>query len=237
MERGLWGFTQEGQETPPEETATAAVKNAFRLRSDKAYSLIALNVEKGLQVHISSVTNLLEAWKILQKQFEFVSVTQIVRINRKFYAASMKEDADLMQHLTHMTSLAEQLREMNEEISPKKFATVVLGSLPESYDNFQTSLNVRNAWENVKGLLIEEYMKRAEKNEKEKSADNALFVNRGRNFNRGRHQARGGSHGANSACGAHFPNFDGREKHKGITCFKCNQDGHIVKNCPYNNRQ
>ena len=46
MERGLWGFTQEGQETPSAETATTAVKNAFRLRSDKAYSLIALNVEK-----------------------------------------------------------------------------------------------------------------------------------------------------------------------------------------------
>ena len=90
---GLWGFTQEGQETPPAETATTAVKSAFRLRSDKAYSLIALNVAKHLQVHISSVTNPLEAWKILQKQFEFVSVTQIVRINRKFYAASMKEDA------------------------------------------------------------------------------------------------------------------------------------------------
>ena len=250
MERGLWGFTQEGQETPPAETATTAVKNAFRLRSDKAYSLIALNVEKDLQVHISSVTNPLEAWKILQKQFEFVSVTQIVRINRKFYAASMKEDADLMQHLTHMTSLAEQLREMKEEISSKKFATVVLGSLPESYDNFLTSLNARNAddldWENVKGLLIEEYMKRAEKNGKEESTDNALFLNRGRNFNQGRHQARGGSRGASAGGvrGGRFPNFnsikssqshrDEREKHKGVTCFKCNQDGHVVKNCPYN---
>ena len=250
MERGLWGFTQEGQETPPAETATTAVKNAFRLRSDKAYSLIALNVEKDLQVHISSVTNPLEAWKILQKQFEFVSVTQIVRINRKFYAASMKEDADLMQHLTHMTSLAEQLREMKEEISSKKFATVVLGSLPESYDNFLTSLNARNAddldWENVKGLLIEEYMKRAEKNEKEESTDNALFLSRGRNFNRGRHQARGGSRGAcaGGVRDGRFPNFnsikssqshrDEREKHKGVTCFKCNQDGHVVKNCPYN---
>ena len=158
------------------------------------------------------MTNLLEAWKILQKQFEFVSVTQIVRINRKFYAASTKEDADFMQHLTHMTSLAEQLREMNEEISSKKFATVVFASLPESYDNFLTSLYARNAddldWENDKGLLIEEYMKRAEKNEKEKSANNALFVNRGRNFNRGRHQARAGSRGANSARGARFPNFN-----------------------------
>ena len=227
------------------------MENAFRLRSDKAYSLIALNVEKHLQVHISSVTKPLEAWKILQKQFEFVSVTQIVQINRKFYEASMKEDADLMQHLTHMTSLAEQLREINEEIPSKKFATVVLRSLPESYDNFLMSLNARNAddfdWENVKGLLIEEYMKGKEKSEKEESGDNALFVNRGRNFNRGRHQARGGSRGASGGRGGHFPNFnsikgsqsyrDEREKHKEVTCFKCNQDGHIVKNCPYNNKQ
>ena len=108
MERGLWGFTQEGKEVPPEETATVAVKNAFRLRSDKAYSLIALNVEKHLQVHISGTTEPLEAWKSLQKQFEFVSVTQIVRLNRKFYAANMAEGADLMKHITYMTSLAEQ---------------------------------------------------------------------------------------------------------------------------------
>ena len=66
-------------------------------------------------------------------------------------------------------------------------------------------------------------------------------------FNRGRHQARGGSRGASAGRGGRFPNFnsikgsqscrDEREKHKGVTCFKCNQDGHIVKNCPYNNKQ
>ena len=86
MERGLWGFTQPGQEIPPEAGASISVKNAFRRRSDKAYSLIALNVEKDLQVHISSVLEPLLAWEILQKQFEFVSVTQIIRVNRKFYA-------------------------------------------------------------------------------------------------------------------------------------------------------
>jgi hypothetical protein len=51
IERGLWGFTREGKETTPAETATNAAKNAFQLRSDKAYSLIALNVEKHLQIH------------------------------------------------------------------------------------------------------------------------------------------------------------------------------------------
>ena len=162
MERGLFRFIN-GTEEQPGQDATAQVKSAYQLRSDKAYSLIALSVEKNLQVHISTTTNPLEAWEILRKQFEFVSITQIVRLNRRFYAATMKEDGDIMEHITYMTRLAEQLRDMKEEISDQKFTTVVLGSLPESYENFITSLNAQKVedlkWENVKSLLIEEYVK------------------------------------------------------------------------------
>ena len=136
--------TRLGLETAPEESASVSVKNAYRLRSDKAYSLIALNVEKDLQVHISSGTDPRVAWETLQKQFEFVCYTNCP-LNRRFYAATMEEGADLMQHLTYMTSLAEQLRELKEDISLRKFATAVLGSLPESFDTFLTSLNARKA--------------------------------------------------------------------------------------------
>ena len=51
IERGLWGFTQ-GTDTAP-----ATVRNAYRPRSDKTYSLIVLNVNKSLQVHISTTTD------------------------------------------------------------------------------------------------------------------------------------------------------------------------------------
>ena len=34
MEDGLWGFTQEGQETPPAADASPAVNNDFHLQSD-----------------------------------------------------------------------------------------------------------------------------------------------------------------------------------------------------------
>ena len=144
MEHGLWSFVQ-GTESEPEPTALASVKNSYRLHSDKAYSLIALSVKTSLQAHISSTTNPKTVWEILQKHFEFVSITQVVRLNRKFYATSMEEVANIMQHLTVMTSLAEQLRELEEEILSRKFATVILGSLPESYDNFVSSLNARTA--------------------------------------------------------------------------------------------
>ena len=67
-------------------------------------------------------------------------------------------------------------------MSPWKFATVVLGSLPESYHNFLTSSDARDAkdlgWENIKGLFIEEYMKRKKQNEKRKS-DDGLFTRKG----------------------------------------------------------
>ena len=62
----------------PAETATAQVRNAYRLRSVKAYSLIALSVDKSLQVHITSTTDPRIAWETLQKQFEFVSITKLI---------------------------------------------------------------------------------------------------------------------------------------------------------------
>ena len=192
MERGLWGFVREDNPVVKPEvltasdtvTAVAATASqekldAYLLKADRAYSLIALSVESELQIHVSSKKTASEAWKALKDHFEFVSVTQVVRLYRRFFAAKMDEKDDMMKHITQMTSIAEQLKEMKEEVSGKKFAIVMLGSLPDSYDNFLTSLNARNAddldWSNVKSLLVEEYMKRQEK-EKQKIDEEALFT-------------------------------------------------------------
>ena len=243
MEKGLWGFVK-GTIVKPELqvldvangiTATVVAKskeeiNQFELRSEQAYAKIALNVENDLQVHVASCNTAKEAWECLQKHFEFVSVMQIVRITRRFYAAKMEEGGDLMKHITEMTTLAEQLREMKEEVSSKRFAIVMLGSLPDSYDNFLTSMNARDAqqldWESVKGVLVEEYLSRREKDDR-KEADDALFT-RGRGGRRGK--PRGGRGGGQDGRGRFHPYKQGddgpaREPFKG-TCFACNQVGH-----------
>ena len=181
MERGLWGFI-DGREVQPGDDDAHKVWKAYQDKSEKAYSLIAMYIDKPLQIHIVNTTHPREAWEIMESQFSFVSVTQIVRLTRKFYAATMNENDDLMQHITLMTTYAQQLRELNEDISPQKFATVFLGTLPPSYDTFVTSLNARKVdeldWDCLKGSLVEEHLKRKEKNGNgpQRERDDALFV-------------------------------------------------------------
>ena len=242
MERGLWGFIQ-GTESSPAADAAADIVNAYKLKSDKAYSLIALSIEKSLQIHIVSTVNPKVAWDKLVKHFEFISITQVVRITRKFYAATMQEGDDLLKHITYMTSLAEQLREMKEEISSKKFAVAVLGSLPESFDTFMTSLNARDAesfeWEEIQGALVEEFLKKNDKKEKHLS-DEAFLTRNGysqRTNNRSnlrRSSYRGNTSNISSYCGNTSNMSSYRGNTSNIKCFSCNGYGHISRVCPSN---
>ena len=183
MERGLWGYAQ-GTEDPPvttdDDKKEKEIKE-YKLKLEKAYSTIALSVSKRLQVHITDTDDPKKAWDTLEKLFNFVSVPEIVRVNRAFYAATMTEGADLNEHLTKMQELANRLRELKEDVSERKFATTILGSLPESYDVFISSLNARSAdqlnWDEIKPLLIEEYTRRKEK--VQQRSEDALFMQRG----------------------------------------------------------
>ena len=109
MERDLWGFIED-TEVQPQATDDDKKEKEIKLyktRSQKAYTTIALSVSKSLQVHVRNTTNPKVAWDSLKAQFEFVSITQIVRLNRAFYAATMQEDDDLLEHITRMTTLVQ----------------------------------------------------------------------------------------------------------------------------------
>ena len=228
MEKGLSGFIS-GDEIPPIASSPIATRSAFKARSDKAYSQIALGVEKSIQVHIIDTTDPKEAWEILEKHFNVVSVSQVVRLNKRFYATHMKENDGMMQHITHMTSLAQQLRDLGEEISPRKFASTVLGSLPESYANFITSLNGTKMdeldWEFIKGALIEEEIKRKEQHAN-RGRDEALFTTP---------QRGGGNHHNNNRrhSSQQRNNFSGNSGNSNKMCFNCNEFGHVARNCPH----
>ena len=89
MQKGLWGLVT-GDAIKPEikdgDGVGAAEKlksqqelAEYNLKNDKAYSEIALYIVPDLQIHVSSFHTAKEAWDNLKQNFEFVSVTQIVR--------------------------------------------------------------------------------------------------------------------------------------------------------------
>ena len=232
MQKGLWGFV-DGTEKVPTKEDTAAIKALYKSKSEKAYSHIALTVDKHVQIHIVGTVSPKDAWDILENQFNFVSVSQIVRITRKFYAATMKEGDDLQSHLTVMSALAQQLRELGEEVSSQKFATAVLGSLPSSFDAFISSLNARKKeeydWDSIKGALLEEDIKHAEKSKSKNTEDEAFFAkgrgdssnrfNRGSRPFRSTYNRRGNANGRGNGV---------------IICYRCNNPGHLARDCREN---
>ena len=65
MERGLWSFLA-GNEEVPAETATAAARNSYRLRSDKARLLktVAIDIPGGKR---SLVKNIIAQTTIIKR--------------------------------------------------------------------------------------------------------------------------------------------------------------------------
>ena len=129
----------------------------------------------------------------------------------------------------------------------------MLGSLPDSYDIFLSSLNARDAdnmdWEQIRPLLIKEYMKR--KQREERHDEDALLVRRNTNT-MGRHQEasfqgppnndyrrqyfpearwQDGGRGAKRGRGGYnFPQSNNRGNR--FLCFKCDEPGHKAQFCP-----
>ena len=102
MERGLWGYvdgTEKAPEASNDDKKEKEIKE-YKLKLEKAYSTIALSVSKRLQVHIDDTTDPKKAWETLENLFNIVSVPELVRVNRAFYAATMSEGADINEHLT-----------------------------------------------------------------------------------------------------------------------------------------
>ena len=173
---------------------------------------------KELQVYIDQTKTAQEAWEQLVNTYEAKSVTQLVRLSRRFYAANMPEGGNVVEYVTQMMTLAKQLREQDEDIASQKFAITILGGLPESYDYFLTSINARDlktlTWETVKPALMEEYQKQKEK----VASEGAL------------------------AASKQIPKLTSKRQYTAhrqgpyrdmstVKCYKCDKFGHIERNC------
>ena len=91
-------------------------------------------------------------------------------------------------------------------------------------------------WDNVKGLLIEEYKKRDEKEHNISTCRNEALLSDKGNLasSRGKNSRSGGRNFENTES---FRQRDRQGQNLGLKGYKCQQIGHFVKNCPLNRTQ
>src|SRR5277367_5895764 len=144
-----------------------------------------------------------------------------VDMRRRLQAEKCAEQGDVRAHLNKLQAMREDLASMGGSISDEDFTSIILGSIPLSYDTYiaaitatSTLLNQTLSPTNLIDAIRDEADRRTIKNPKpKKDEDDAAFA-AGQSTDKGR-KGGGGSKTAK----------------KDMECFNCHKKGHMKKDC------
>ena len=133
----------------------------------------------------------------------------------------------MLEHINHLKSLHDQLKEMGVDIDDKELAMTLLASLPDEYKALITALDAVGedslSFDKVKGMLLNDadcnmdvhYVKNSEE---------AYSANRFQGHGRKEKQGRGSGGPVNHEMKSD-KSFHGK-------CHFCHENGHMARDCP-----
>ena len=212
----LFEFADGSAESPAED-ASDEVRRKFNSRAKKAWTYICLAVEPEQQIHVRETTTAKEAWDALQGQFARKSLLQKVRLRQQYYSCKFRVGDNMLDHISNLKSLHDQLKEMGVNVDDKELAMTLLASLPEKYKPLITALDVVGeaelSYEKVKNMIL---------NDEDRANDTKVH-------NEDAFTAQRGTSKQQSKRGH---NNDNRNKSFQGKCYHCQEKGHFAKNCP-----
>ena len=146
-----------------------------------------------------------------------------VDMHRKLQSEKCGERDDVRTHPVKLQTMREDLASMGGAISDEDFTSIILGSIPQSYDMYIAAitatsplLNQTLSPTNLIDAIRDEADRHTIKNPKsKKKGDDAAFVAR-QSSEKGKKEEKGG---------------DGSKKSKKVKCYNCKKFGHVVKEC------
>lgn len=118
--------------------------------------------------HVRNAQTPHEAWNNLKKAFEDSGLCRRLGLLRSVFATKLNECDGMEGYLNKITSLSQQLQDINAPLDDEFVAVVMLSGLTSDYDPLIMALensNLKLTSDVVKGKLLQEYQRRDEKTE------------------------------------------------------------------------
>ncbi|KAL0819491.1 hypothetical protein ABMA28_007591 [Loxostege sticticalis] len=137
-------------------------------KSQKALAKICLSVQPAVFSHVRNAQTPHEAWNNLKKAFEDSGLCRRLGLLRSVFATKLNECDGMEGYLNKITSLSQQLQDINAPLDDEFVAVIMLSGLTSDYDPLIMALensNLKLTSDVVKGKLLQEYQRRDEKTE------------------------------------------------------------------------
>ena len=183
---------------------------------------IVSTIPDSLFLEVRNYETELEMWNAVKKKREKKSRMVTVDMRCKLQAEKCPESRDMRAHLHKLQAMREDLASIGGSISDEDFTSIILSSIPQSYDSYIAAIMATSSLldktlspTNLIDAICDEADRRTIKNPKFKKKDeqDAAYV-------AGQSSGKGKKDGD-----------DSKKSKKNVKCYNCKKMGHIAKNC------
>ena len=179
----------------------------WREGDTKACTRIELAIGDAEMIHISGAMTVREMWSQLTLVKESKGRLGVLATRRALYRATAEEGFDMVEHISNLRKLQEELHLMDNKVTDEDFVMILITSLPESWDNYTSSYLGSSgnkptlSSHELVAILMEEDRRRKGRNN-----DSATSL-----------QAKGQN--------------KGKGTDPKVECYNCHKKGHMSKDC------
>jgi len=147
----------------------------FNKQDVRARSIICQALDNSLIPHVATATSAADMFGRLMEQYERKGRASSMYLRKKLFTARMREGENLSTHLNSISELVQQLEGINKPVTEEDVITIIINSLPPSFENLCTNLEGMEdlSLRTLKSRLLQEEVKRSEKTDEDAHAFNA----------------------------------------------------------------
>ena len=200
----------------------------------QAHALIALSVKRHIVPHIRSCSTSKQAWDSLASLYAVHNEAHVAYLRKQLENVCMAENDSVDMYVTCIKDFKEQLANIDDIISNVSLVSTLLKGLPESFQNFATTLRLvakgnqeMYAFDDVVLLLLQEEQSRVNRSGLIEGTQALAISHKGKNkyasaFGSSRPKPQ-------SSSSFHFSNDADSQKKK--RCKYCRKAGHTIEEC------